>query len=125
MPVVGAVLDKLRGAVETLAKRMRDEVDASAAEQMELEVQVDNLQDHVSSLVQDLDSERRALRSFKAARSVKEDKAQYNQRKQQNNKKQITLWKPKEHCVQFAVVMYAKLELLPPIFELKIILKEP
>ena len=33
-------------------------------------------------------------------------RAQYNQRKQQNNKKQITLWKPKEHCVQFAVVMY-------------------
>ena len=75
VPVVGAVLDKLRGAVETLAKRMRDEVDASAAEQMELEVQVDNLQDQVSSFVQDLDSERRALRSFKAARSVKEDKA--------------------------------------------------
>ena len=36
------------------------------------------------------------------------DRAQYNQRKQQNNKKQITLWKPKEHCVQFAVVMYEK-----------------
>ena len=35
-------------------------------------------------------------------------RAQYNQRKQQNNKKQITLWKPKEHCVQFAVVMYEK-----------------
>ena len=76
-------------------------------------------------------------------------RAQYNQRKQQNNKKQITLWKPKEHCVQFAVVMYekkkkkrgerakghegsgrhrrggAKLALLPPIFELKIILEEP
>ena len=35
-------------------------------------------------------------------------RAQYNQRKQQNNKKQITLWKPKEHCVQFAVVIYEK-----------------
>ena len=35
-------------------------------------------------------------------------RAQYYQRKQQNNKKQITLWKPKEHCVQFAVVMYEK-----------------
>ena len=73
-------------------------------------------------------------------------RAQYNQRKQQNNKNKITLWKPKEHCVQFAVVMYekkkkkrgerakgaagpvrggAKLALLPPIFELKIILEEP
>ena len=75
-------------------------------------------------------------------------RAQYNQRKQQNNKNKITLWKPKEHCVQFAVVMYekkkkkkkrgerakgsgrhrrggAKLVLLPPIFELKIILEEP
>ena len=31
-----------------------------------------------------------------------------NQRKQQNNKNKITLWKPKEHCVQFAVVMYEK-----------------
>ena len=72
-----------------------------------------------------------------------------NQRKQQNNKNKITLWKPKEHCVQFAVVMYekkkkkrgerakghegsgrhrrggSKLALLPPIFELKIILEEP
>ena len=35
-------------------------------------------------------------------------RAQYNQRKQQNNKNKITLWKPKEHCVQFAVVMYEK-----------------
>ena len=31
-----------------------------------------------------------------------------NQRKQQNNKNKITLWKPKEHCVQFAVVIYEK-----------------
>ena len=57
--VVEAELGKLRGAVETLAKCMRHEVDASAEEKIDLDAQVDKLQDQVTRLGQDLERRER------------------------------------------------------------------
>ena len=69
LPVVESMLAKLRGAAEALVKRMRNEASEYAEEQVE------GLQEEAARLHQELDSQRRSSGAFKAARTVREEKA--------------------------------------------------